>query len=386
MRIGVMLRAIDEKFGVGMFTRNLTAAILRQDDRNEYVLFYRRPEHLGQFAGLAHVRERVVPAPCKLAWDQVAIPRAARAERLEVLLHTKFTVPLAAPCPTAMIAHGASWFVRPELYSRSDVLAIRATMPLYCRRAAAILANSELTRADYIRLLGVPAAKVHTVLGAPDPRFQRIEDPQVLESVRRRYGLAARFFLTVGRYDPRKNVATLFRAYTRLREAHRTSLVIVGQGSERYRSELDIQAAGFGADVIFPGYVDQADLPAIYSLARAFLFPSVYEEFGIPLCEAMACGCPIVAANTGAIPEITAGAALLIDPFDDAQMAAAIDRLTGDPALASSLARAGLRRARDFSWDKSARRTLAVLAALGGERPAFTERRAPSAERRSEAA
>jgi glycosyltransferase involved in cell wall biosynthesis len=361
MRIGIMLRAVDEKFGVGMFTRNLTEALLGLDGRNEYVLLYRRPEQLGRFAGRPHVAERIVRASSKLLWDQIAVRRAAREERLDVLLHTKFTVPLCAPCPTAMIAHGASWFVRPELYPRTDVLAIRATMPLYCRRATAILSNSALTTRDYIRLLSVPPEKIHTIHGAADPRFRRVEDPAALDAVRRRYDLPERFFLTVGRYDPRKNVATLFHAYKRCREARDTRLVIVGQGSERYRDELGIESAGFGADVRFPGYVDQADLPAFYSMATAFLFPSVYEEFGIPLCEAMACGCPIVAANTGAIPEITAGAALLVDPFDDVEIAAAIDQVSGDPALRSRLIQMGLRRARTFTWERSARTTLSVL-------------------------
>jgi glycosyltransferase involved in cell wall biosynthesis len=284
---------------------------------------------------------------------------------VDVLLHTKFTVPLLARCKTMMIAHGASWFTHPELYGRLDVLYIRLMMPRYCRRADAILSNSRLTTDDFVRFLGVPREKLATIHAAADPRFQPIADDAEGQRIRDLYGLPERFLLTVGRYDPRKNLATLVTAFeTSQARRQGVKLVMVGGGADACRRDLEIDARGLGDSIVFTGYVEQADLPAFYSLASAFVFPSVYEEFGIPLCEAMMCGCPIIASNTGAIPEITGGAALLAAPFDAPAFADAIDRLLGDEALSTSLRTRGLARARAFTWSRSAAETLRVIEAV----------------------
>jgi glycosyltransferase involved in cell wall biosynthesis len=374
MRIGIMLRAINEKFGIGMFSRNLVAAILERDAENEYVLFYRSQGDVGRFAGRENVREWVVPAWNKAVWDQVAIPIAAARAGVDVIFHTKFTVPLWTRRKTVMIAHGASWFTHPELYRKHDVLYIRALMPLYCRRANAILSNSQLTTDDFARILGVPPSKLTTIYAAADPCFRPVTEAGARAGARSRYGLPERFLLTVGRYDPRKNFATLFEAYARSgAPAAGVQLVVVGHDSERYRAECRIDERGLGKLVRFTGYVGQADLPGFYSMAEAFLFPSIYEEFGIPLCEAMACGCPIVASNSGAIPEITDGAALLADPFDAAAMARGIDRILTDAVFRTELAARGRRRAARFTWDRCAAETLEVLQRVGS---AHGERRA----------
>ena len=360
-----MLRAINEKFGIGMFTRSLVTALLDLDDRNEYVLFYRAPADMGGFNRRRNVREVLVTAPTKALWDQVGMPIAAARAGVDVLLHTKFTVPLLARCKTMMIAHGASWFTHPELYGRLDVLYIRLMMPRYCRRADAVLSNSRLTTDDFVRFLGVPREKLATIHAAADPRFQPIADDAEGQRIRDRYGLPERFLLTVGRYDPRKNLATLVTAFeTSQARRQGVKLVMVGGGADACRRDLEIDARGLGDSIVFTGYVEQADLPAFYSLASAFVFPSVYEEFGIPLCEAMMCGCPIIASNTGAIPEITGGAALLAAPFDAPAFADAIDRLLGDEALSTSLRTRGLARARAFTWSRSAAETLRVIEAV----------------------
>ena len=165
----------------------------------------------------------------------------------------------------------------------------------------------------------------------------------------------------MGRYDPRKNFPTLFRAFTKCRDAGTLKLVAVGKDSWKYKLDCRIGESGFEDDVIFPGYVGHGDLPAFYNLAEAFIFPSVYEEFGIPLIEAMACGCPIVASNTGAIPEITVDAAILADPYDLDRMAQGINQLTQDADFRQTLIEKGLRYVKKYSWDNAAKETLDVL-------------------------
>ena len=361
MRIGVMLRTMDERQGIGVYTRNLVDELLRQDTRNEYVLYYRNPAHLGRYAAPPRVTERLLTAPNKAIWDQVRIPRATRGDRLDVIFHTKFTVPFLTRCRTVMMLHGASWFVHPELYGRADIAYIRAFMPLYCRKATRIIANSELTRQDFIRILRVPPEKIRTVRLGMNAAFRPVRDGAVLEEARRRFNLPPQFILSVIKYDPRKNFANLIAAFRILRQRAPVKLVVTGIGCDRYVAEHGLDRDGTAADVSFLGWVDQKDLPALYSMATCLFFPSVYEEFGLPTCEAMACGCPVVVSNTGALPEIAGDAGVLVDPFDPAGMAAALETVVTDSARRAGLSARALARAELFSWARCARETLAVL-------------------------
>ncbi|MCX7591345.1 MAG: glycosyltransferase family 4 protein [Kiritimatiellae bacterium] len=361
MRIGVMLRAIGEKQGIGIYTRNLMDRLLPMDGQNHYVLFYRSTEYLGRYAARPNVTEKLVPAGNKAIWDQIKIPLEARREGLDLIFHPKFTVPFFTRCRTVMTVHGASWFVHPELYRRLDIAYIKAVMPLYCRRADAIIANSDLTREDFIRLLGVPPQKIHTIYLGTSETFRVIEDPGTLEAVRKKYRLPERFILSVIKYDPRKNFKNLIAAFRILRQRVESKLVVVGIGCEKYVAEYGLEADGTARDTTFLGWVDQSELPALYNLATCLFFPSVYEEFGIPTCEAMACGCPVVVSKTGALPEIAGDAGLLVDPFNPEEMADVLQRLLEDNGLREQLSRRGLERARNFTWQRCAEQTLRVL-------------------------
>jgi len=357
-----MLRSLDEGFGVGIYTRYILDALLRTDSNHQYILFYRNQEHLGKYAHYGNVEEKVIEAANKLLWDQVAIPLAVRRAQVDVLFHTKFTVPFLTKCKTVMVLHGASWFVHPELYdNKLDLAYIKLSMPLYCRRADALISNSNLTKDDFARILQVPREKIKTTYFGVNPIFRPIDDQEVLRAVRRKYDLPDRFMLTVSRYDPRKNFETIFKAFTKCREAGELKLVAVGKDSWKYKQDCRMGESDFEDDVIFPGYVEQRDLPAFYNLAELFIFPSVYEEFGIPLIESMACGCPIVASDTGAIPEITDGAAFLANPYDADKMAQGIDQLTQDVHFRRRLVEEGLERVKIFNWDDTAKKTLDVL-------------------------
>ena len=357
-----MLRTLDEKFGIGTYTRNILDALLKLESNHQYILFYNNEAHLGKYAHYPNVEERMVKAPNKLLWDQVAIPLASRKAKVDVLFHTKFTVPFLTKCKTVMVLHGASWFVHPELYeNKLDLTYIKMAMPLYCRRSNFLIANSNLTKNDFINILHVPPEKIKTIYIGVNPIFRSIHDQEVLNEVKKRYNLPDRFILTVGRYDPRKNFPTIFRAFTKCRDAGALKLVAVGKDSWKYKQDCRIGKSGFEDDVIFSGYVELDDLPAFYNLAEAFIFPSVYEEFGIPLIEAMACGCPIVASNTGAIPEITGYAATLADPYDADKMAQGINQLMQDAEFRQTLIEKGLRHVKKYSWENVAKETLDVL-------------------------
>jgi len=357
-----MLRTLDEKFGIGMYTQYMLDALLKLDCDHQYILFYKNEVHLGTYAHYPNVEERVVKVSNKLLWDQVAIPLAARKTKLDVLFHTKFTVPFLTKCKTVMRLAGASWFVHPELYeNKLDLTYIKMVMPLYCRNADALIANSNLTKNDFVKILQVSPEKIRTIYNGVSPIFRPIRDQGILGDVKKKYDLPDRFLLTVGRHDPRKNFPTTFKAFTKCRDAGALKLVAVGKDSWKYKQDCRIDESGFEDDIIFPGYVGHDDLPAFYNLAEAFIFPSVYEEFGNPLIEAMSCGCPIVASNTGAIPEITAGSAVLTDHLDVDKMAEGIDQITQDAGFRRTLIEKGLQRAKKFSYDNVAKEVLDVL-------------------------
>jgi len=365
MRIGIMLRNVAERQGTGIYTRNLVRELLRQDQENEYVLFYSNPDDLGRYAGPSNVTETVVTAPIKLAWDQCRMPREVKKNGLDLLFHPKFTLPLFASCKTVMSIHGASWFVHPELYANKlDLAYIKACMPLYCRKADAILSNSQLTTDDFVRILKVPREKIHTIYLGTNESFRVIDDKAALEEARKKYKLPDKFILSVIRYDPRKNFENLIRAFGILRNRIPCKLVATGVGVEKYRDELPEEVRPYADDITFLGWVEPDDLPMLYNLARCKFFPSVYEEFGIPTCEAMACGCPPVVSKTGALPEIAGDAGLIVDPRNPEEMADALEKLYTDDELQSKLAARSLERAKLFTWTRCAESTLKVLNSL----------------------
>jgi glycosyltransferase involved in cell wall biosynthesis len=381
LRIGLMLRGIEEYDGAGVYIRKLLDALLRIDTTNQYVLFFASTRQRGRYAHLPNVREVVVHAPGKLLWDQVAVPAAAWRERLDVLFHHKFSIPVVAPCPTVVQQRGTEYWSFPQYYptlaDRINRLYNVVSIPFFCRRAARVLTNSDSLAAELERVAGVPPEKMATVHAAADEQFTRITDPAVLSRVRAQYRLPDQpFFLMVvkgyARIEyagqalcPRKNVEGTLEAYagSRAAEPGCPPMVILGAGVKDRLTPIVLRER-FGLDpesVVIPGLIAHEDMPAVYSMAGALLFPSYYESFGIPLVEAMACGCPVITSSAPACPEVVGDAALVVDPDDVKELATAMLRVVREPGLVTRLRELGLARARCFSWYDSARRLLAEL-------------------------
>jgi glycosyltransferase involved in cell wall biosynthesis len=365
MRIAIMLRTLDERGGIAVYSANLVAALLDAGGDHRFQLLYRNPRHLGRFGIRPNVEECVLPGRSKALWDQVTVPRACRQLHSDAILHPKFTVPLLGSTPAIMVLHGADWFLpqAARYYGRLDRLYMRVFMPLYLQRAAGIISVSRLTTDDFERIFRLPKDRIRTVYFGPARHFAPVTDPGALEAVRRRYGLPERFILTLSKPDggERKNMRGILEAYSRLHGRVPHQLVIGGQGCERFRADYAIPSSGWGRDVFFPGWIDQADLPAVYCASDLFLYPSNQEAFPIPITEAMTCGTPIVTSGVNGLEELAGDAALLVDPGDPDATAAAALRVLSDPALAGRLRAAGLARSRIFSWQACARNTLAVV-------------------------
>jgi glycosyltransferase involved in cell wall biosynthesis len=330
-------------------------------------LFYANPASLGLFSHHENVREVWVRGRNKAVWDQVAIPRACRRENVDVIFHPKFTVPLFAPCKAVMVVHGADWLIpeQAQFYPWWDVKYMQMMLPLYFRKSSAVISVSQETTDNYNRILKLPAGKIQTIYFAPARHFERITDPAVLQQVKARYQLPNKFILTLTKRQggSRKNLGQVFKAYACYHQRTKTphKLVIGGKDCHLFRDEYAIPKDSYGKDILFPGWIDQVDMPAVFSLADLFLYPSNLEAFPIPLTEAMACGTPILTSNVNGLKEIAGDAALLIDPSDTEQIANGMTRILADPELGEFLSRKGLQRSSLFSWDLCAKSTLALL-------------------------
>jgi glycosyltransferase involved in cell wall biosynthesis len=366
MKIGICLRSWNEGGGIGVYTRSLVQAMLLLNAPHQYVLLYDNKAQLGQFRRYPNVKEIYAPAPTKLFWDQIAVPYFASREKVDVLFHSKFSIPLVSPCKTVTVIHGSERFVYPEFSKKSDMLFFKTIYPLYLRRATALIAVSENARRDIIQFLRIDPQKISTVYYGCAEYFRKINDNVVLEAIRKKYRLPARFLLNVGLIYPGKNIPNLLKALNRVRKQVDIKLVLAGTGRRMYQKDLNaIRELGLENNVVFPGYISHEDLVAVYNLAEAVVFPSFYESFGLVNVEANACGCPLVTSRTGGTPEAAGEAAVYVNPVDDLSIAEGILKVLMDSNLRKDLIDRGLRNVKRFTWEKTARQTLDILESVG---------------------
>jgi glycosyltransferase involved in cell wall biosynthesis len=364
VRVCVMLRHYDQHMGgVRVYTRQLLQSMLELRTGHRFVLLYRNPALLGSHAGDSQVEEVALPARSFLGWDQVAVPAAVRQHRIDLLFNPKYSIPLRAPCPSVWVCHGLDWYVMPWASRFVDRLSHRFLVPRYARRAAAIVAVSEITRQHVMQYLPVPAERVATVYSGVDDIFRQPLAPARLDAIRAKYRLPDRFLLYAGAIYPPKNFTRLVRAYAKVGPERGIPLVIAG-GENRFLSEHELhepEALGIGEWVRRPGWVEQADLAGFYALADALLLPSLFESCGLPVLEAMASGCPVVTADRYGTKELAEGAAVLVNPEDVDSIADGMRRVLDDKRLRDQLIAAGKERSRPFTWRRCAEETLAVL-------------------------
>jgi glycosyltransferase involved in cell wall biosynthesis len=364
--------AVHRRAGLGRYAESLARALIQQQP-GRFGFFYNREHGIEPLAGLEQVPTRTVGLGYKpwrmLVWlGQLAglgfdrlLPGAELFQATEHLL-----LPLRE-VPTVLTVHDLIFRYHPAHHKPLNRWYLNLTMPLYCRRASHIIAISEQTRRDLLAAYGLPPAKITVIYEAADPRF-RPQSAESVAAVRARYGLPNRYLLFVGTIEPRKNLTTLLEALNRIRDREpRIKLVIVGrkgwlyEGFFRRLRELSLEG-----EVIFTGFVPDEDLPAFYTAAALFVFPSLYEGFGLPPLEAMACGVPVVCSNTSSLPEIVGDAALTFDPLDAEEMAATIEEALRHEVLREEMREKGLRQAAKFSWEKTARETRRVYREVAG--------------------
>lgn len=356
--------------GVGYYTEHLLQHLAREVERTGDELVVISNKAIDTAMPLpSHVRVYTSRQfPLRIGWMQLLASRVLDDVRPDVAHFTNGMIPPAAPSPTVVTIHDMSLRLHPRCHPVRRLVINRPLLSVAIRTASAIVTVSHSARRDLLRLHGIEPNRVSVVHEAAGPGFQPIGDRAWLEDVRRRYRLPERFVLYVGAIEPRKNLPRLMHAFQAAR-ARGIPHALVCAGPYGWSSrdlEGVIDRLGLSDCVHFTGYVPVADLPAIYNLGEIFAFPSVYEGFGLPVVEAMACGTPVLTANTSSLDEIAAGAAETVDPYDTDAITDAIVRLARDADWRHELTTRGLARAGRFSWARTAREMLAVYSGAAG--------------------
>jgi glycosyltransferase involved in cell wall biosynthesis len=365
MRIGIdYTAAVRQGAGIGRYTRGLIRALAELDHETPYLLFSagRDPDPRPWPPNFC---QRPVPLSDRhlaILWQRLRLPVPIEwfTGPLDLFHSPDFVLPPVRRARTALTVHDLSFLRYPACFSPPLLRYLLGAVPRSIERADLVLADSEHTQRDLEELLGVPAEQVRVVHAGVEPEFAPRPASEVA-AVRQRYGIQRPYLLGLGTLQPRKNFVRLIEAYRLLRqERHIPHQLVIGGGRGwLYEPILEaIEAHGLQEDVLLIGFVEDADLPALYTGAKLFAFPSLYEGFGIPVLEAMACGTPVVASSASSLPEVAGDAALLARPTDVEALAEALWRALDDAALRADLRASGLEQARRFTWAKAAQRLL----------------------------
>lgn len=368
MKIGINAHALgSQRGGDETYIRNVIRALGTLDPDNDYTLFLTPPVPDEVIPGSERMRCVVVGPRTPLVRLPITFPLALVRARIDVV-HVQYVAPALCPARVVVSVHDIAYERYPQFFDHATTVQFRALVPLTIRHAAAVLTLSHYSKRDIVQRYGVPPEKITVTHLAADPIYRPIHDLKRLAEVRKRYRTGEGYILCVGNLQPRKNLKTLIEAYVKLRRADaiRNKLVLVGRKAWLHD---DIFAAardsGYADELVFTGYVPDDDLVALYNAADLFVYPSIFEGFGLPPLEAMACGTPVVCSNTSSIPEVVGADALLVNPLDVEALARAISMALDDTDLRTRLSKQGIRRAASFSWDDTGRAIAEVYRQVG---------------------
>lgn len=365
MRIAIDAHAVGTGLGGNeSYAKNLIEALAQIDSVNRYTLYVTTREAIELFTDRwPNFKVRATLPHTPLIRIPLTLPAELRRNRVDVL-HVQYTAPPLVPCPIVTTIHDLAFEHLPETFKRRSWMQLRLTVRYTARKAAEIITVSEYSRRDIVDSYNIPASRITVTPEAAASIFSP-SPPTEIDRIRKVYGIEGDYILAVGSIQPRKNLVRLMAAYGRLRRKlpadKLPKLVLVGKRAWLYNETIrTVDELELSKWVILTGYVPETDLPALYSGATCFVYPSYFEGFGLPPLEAMKCGTPVIVGNRTSLPEVVGDAALLVDPFDVDEIAAGIERILGDENLRTSLKEKGIQRASGFDWQETARLTLGV--------------------------
>ncbi len=377
MRIGIDIsRAVNEATGVGYYAKNLVRGLARIDAENRYLLYgvfcdcfpkgWRKAE--APEAPNFTLHDRNLPSWYVMwKWKNAARFRENLFGGVDLLHSTAYTMPQITNVKVVVTIHDLSCFAHPEYHTKENCDFVTRNVLRAARRADFIIADSESTRAEIRRFLHVPEERLGVTHLAADERFREVLPPEEVSRVRNKFGISKPYMLAVGSVEPRKNLTSAlvaFKALIRIRKADCQFVIAGGQGWKNEAFFRLVQKLDLGERLVITGYVAEDDLVPLYQGAEIFVYPSIYEGFGLPVLEAMSSGVPVITSNTTSLPEVAGDAALLVNPLDLQEIYRAMETLWMKPSLRAELRAKGIEQSRRFSWEKTARETLEIYRAV----------------------
>jgi glycosyltransferase involved in cell wall biosynthesis len=369
VRIGIDARKLHD-FGIGTYIRNLVRHLARIDRQTEYVLFCRGDDRTSLGSVGENFRTVVETAGNYSVAEQVRVPLALRREGVTLFHAPHYVLPPLVSCRSVVTIHDCIHLMFPQyLPNRLAHAYARTAISLAARRATRVLTVSESSKRDILRFVKMPPDKIDVIYNAYDERFGVEPREEDVVRVRERYQLHDEFVLYAGNVKPHKNLERLIQAFdlVRRRGLDHLKLILIGDEISKYAAlRRAVHRHQLHKYVRFLGYLPEGTLAVMYRLAGVFVFPSLYEGFGLPPLEAMASGTPVVTSNLSSLPEVAGDAAVLVDPYEPAAIADGIYRVLTDESLRRNLRQRGLARARQFSWEASVRRVREIYGHIAG--------------------
>ncbi len=357
--------------GVSNYIRHLVCGLGQVPFPGEAWVYLPSSDPLPDLPTVPHLRPRLSPIPLRrpiqrILWEHSGFPFALWKDRVDLLHATMNVAPWWSPCPVVVTIHDLAYIRYPQVHPWGRRAYLTPLTRWTVRRARRIVAVSEYTRLETERLLGVPRERIVVLYEGVDADFRPLP-PEEVEAFRRRKGLPARYLLYVGNLEPRKNLPRLIRAYSRVSRQYPHALVLAGPrgwGDEELLAL--VERLGLAERVLLPGFIPRQELSLWYNGAEVFVYPSLYEGFGLPPLEAMACGTPVLVSSAASLPEVVGEAGLQVPPEEVEAIAEALNRLLGAPDLRADLRRRGLEQAQRFRWEEMARQMVEVYREVSG--------------------
>jgi len=368
VRIAIDARSLEEssRTGVARYLSSILREMALLEPQNHYLLLFQNRVVEDAVLSQTCFEKQLVKVPLpprkKVPWEQVWLPRHLRSLKADLLFSPSYSTPVLSPVKTVVTIHDITYEVNPKWFRPKERLKMRVLTRIAAGRANHIIAVSEATKKDLVNHYGVTPEKISVIHEASGEEF--VPSSVDEKRIREKYQLKGEFFLFVGSFFSRRNLPVLVEAFQNVVKGNSNAeLLLVGQDRSYPPLGLDklLAKKSLGERVKWVEYVPEADLVSLYNLATAFVYPSSYEGFGLPLLEAMACGTPVITGNSSSLPEVVGDSGILVDPENVEALASAMLQVLQNPSLRDNLAKRGMERAKHFSWRKAAKETLEVF-------------------------
>ncbi|MCK4352412.1 glycosyltransferase family 4 protein [candidate division WOR-3 bacterium] len=378
MRIGIDARGIYKELdGIGRFGINLLRELAHLDSFNEYIV-YKNPEMNSSIVSKPNFTERIINIPRFTIKEQVVLPEIFKKDKLDIFHCLHNVLPVFYYGKSIVTIYDIMTIAFPWFYEAFPLIKryigffyFKLSVGLSAKKASKVIVTSKYTKKEVMRYLNLEREKVKICSAAVDKVFKPINDNNLLNNVLEKYKISESFILYTGNFKPYKNLKRIIKAYDLLLKRRRPlPKLVIGGYDKKYEKPIKefVMKNGLEEEIVFTGYIERNDLPLLMNQALFFVFPSIYEGFGLPPLEAMACGTPVITSNTSSLPEVVGDAAVLVNPYNIKEIADAIENVLTNKKLREKLISKGLERVKLFSWEKCAKETLKVYEEVYNEK------------------